>query len=318
MRNSIKLGYLALLFVVSGIISLSSQDQKKDQAQHAPPVVVSISPEEPTTKDMIAFTVKALDYSKKKIKRIIIVVNNREVEVCLFPPCIYKGGPYPEGSLSYEVKVYGSTDLEPWLGPRRIYVKKAKPYDLLPIRAVGLSKGRIDLMALVKGENTQWSNGTFALPFPGEENDNRGFACYRNDSILEDNKIYSKVLLTHPELRFIGVFDSATNQYLYLPYEFGRIIGIFKIEDLPEDAIFKTRVGFLKGAYQSDGVEFRVFVNKDRSHFAANVCYYDGHLDELSLNLAKYAGQKVEIVIQVNALNTSTQDWAVWVNPRIE
>ena len=318
MGNFMKSGFLVILLVASGLTIHTSQEQKRDKTHLAPPVIISISPSEPTTKDKITFTVKALDYSRSEIERISIAVNGREVKVCQYPPCIYRGGPYPEGSLSYEVKVYGYINSEPWIGPRRIYVKKAKRYDPLPIRAVGLSKGRIDLMPLAENENTRWSNGTLTLPFPGEEGDKRGFACFQYDSVLEDDKVYSKVLLTHPELLFLRIKDSITNQYLHLSSEFGRIIGSFKIDNLPEGAIFKTKVGFLEGAYQSDGVEFRVLVNKDPSYYAANVCYYDGDLDELSLNLAKYEGQNVEIVIQVNALNTSTHDWAVWVNPRIE
>ncbi len=318
MSNFIKLGFLALLFVTSGLTILSSQEAKRDQSHLGPPVIISISPVEPTTKDRITFTVNALDYSRREIEKISIAVNGREVKVCLYPPCIYRGGRYPEGSLSYEVKVYGYKDVEPWTGPRRIYVKKSTRFEPRPIRAVGLSKGRINLITFAENENTQWSNGTLVLPFPGRESDKRGFACYRDNSVLEDDKVYSKVLLTHPELRFIKIFDSITNQYFNIPHEFGRIIGIFKIEDLPEAAIFKTKVGFLKGAYQSDGVEFRVFVNGDPAYFAANVCYYDGHLDDLAINLDRYAGQNVSIVLQVNAINTSTQDWAVWVNPRIE
>ena len=173
-------------------------------------------------------------------------------------------------------------------------------------------------MPLAEDENTRWSNGTFSLPFSGEESDMRGFACYRNDSVLEDDTVYPRVLLTHPELRLIGVFDSLTNQYLYLPTEFGRIIGIFEIKDLPKKAIFKATVGSLRGAYQSDGAEFRVFVETAPDCFATNVCYYDGHLDDLEINLDKFASQDVSLVLQVNATNTSTQDWAVWVNPRIE
>ena len=85
-----------------------------------------------------------------------------------------------------------------------------------------------------------------------------------------------------------------------------------------ENAIFKAKVGFLEKSVQSDGVEFRVFINREPSFYAARRCHYDGHLDDLSLNLDRYAGQNVEIVLQVNVLRTSTQDWAVWVDPRIE
>lgn len=220
MSNFIKLGFSALLFLTSELTILSSQEEKRDQSHLGPPVIIFISPAEPTTKDRITSTIKALDYSSREIERVSIAVNGKEVKVCLYPPCVYRGGPYPEGSLSYEVKVYGYTDVGPRTGPRRVYARKATRFEPRPIRAVGLSKGRINLIPLAENENTQWSNGTLVLPFPGEETDKRGFACYWDNSVLEDDKVYSKVLLTHPELRFIKIFDSITNQYFYIPHIF--------------------------------------------------------------------------------------------------
>jgi len=269
-----------------------------------PTVKISISPANPTTKDRITFKVIAYGNRGPGIGRIIIVVNDRKVKGSFMSPCVYRGGPYPEGLLRYGVTVYEEgqgpfSSNEPWTSHRKVYIKKPAS---LHKEEEGLSRRVIHLIPLAENKNTQWLNGTIALTFPGEDGDYSGFANYRYDSFLEDERVYQKVLLTHPAWR----------------NEFGLIVGIFKIENLAENAIFKAEVGFLKESVQSDGVEFRVFINREPSFYAARRCHYDGHLDDLSLNLDKYAGQNVEIVLLVNVLRTSTQDWAVWVDPRIE
>jgi hypothetical protein len=160
----------------------------------------------------------------------------------------------------------------------------------------------IHVIPLAENANTRWANGYIDLPFPGNEGDFRGFAGYRDDAVLEDGKVYPTVLLTHPQLRD----------------EFGFIVGIFKIDNLPEGATFKANVGFLKEANQTDGAEFKVFVNDDPSFYSTKQAYYDGHLDDLALDLARYSGQSIELVLQVHVLYKSAQVLAVWADPRIE
>jgi len=185
---------------------------------------------------------------------------------------------------------------------------RRKPLDLLQIKqkrqqsVTGSPARIIPILPLAENEVTQWTNGNVALTFPGAEDDSRGFACYRNETLLEDDKFYPKALETHPEWRNIH----------------GLIVGIFKIENLPENAIFKTKVGFLKGADNTDGVKFKVYARSDPTFYTAINAYYDGKLDDLAINLSRYAGQDIELVLQVHVLNNSAQDWAVWIDPRIE
>jgi hypothetical protein len=308
MRNLTKLILLAFMTVALGIKILSSQELKY-YINEIPYVKISISPANPTTKDRITFTVIAYGTRGPGIGRIVIVVNNRKVKVCSMSPCVYRGGPYPEGLLSYGVTVsdegLGSfSSNEPMTSHRKIYIKKPTS---LKKKNEGLSSRVIHLIPLAEYKNTRWMNGMIPLPFPGEDGDYSGFACYRYNSYLEDERVYQKVLLTHPD-------------FLNRP---GMIVGIFKIENLAENAIFKAKIGFLEESFQSEVVEFRVFVNKDPTYYAAKQCFYDGHLDDLSLNLDKYAGQNVELVLQVktlhvNVLRASNQDGSVWVDPRIE
>jgi hypothetical protein len=303
MRKSTKLILLTSLVFVFGMNILFSQEPKYF-VREIPNVKVSISPANPTTKDRINFTVTAYGNRGPGIERIVIAVNGRKVKVCSMSPCVYRGGPYREGLLRYEVTVYDKglglySSNVPWTSSRKVVVKK--PVSLRNGKE-GLSGRVIHLIPLAKNKNTQWLNGTIALPFPGEDGDYSGFADYRYDSFLEDGRVYPKVLLTYPEWR----------------NEYGLIVGIFKIENLAQNAIFRAKVGFLEDAIQSDGVEFRAFVNGEPSFYSARQCNFDGHLDDLILNLDRYAGQDVEIALQVRALRTSLQDWAVWVDPRIE
>lgn len=292
MRNLAKPAFLFFLILSLGA-RISSQELPVEFGK--PTVKISISPQEPSTEDMVTFKVEAQDNSGTGLKRIVMLVNEREVNVCLRSPCVFFGGPYPAGPLKYEVKVYDHTINEPASDYRIVNVVKAS-------RQRGLPGKAIDLMPLAEDAKTRWANGFVELDFPGEEGDLRGFVCYRHDSLLEDDKVYPKALLTHPNRQD----------------EHGLIVGIFKIENLPEKATFKTDIGFLKEADQTEGAEFKVFVNKDPSFYTEKRCYFDGRLDNLSLDLGRYAGQDIELVLQVRVLYMGEQAWAVWVNPRIE
>ena len=301
MNRLMKLGVLYLMTLSLGIY-ISTQQETTILNIAKPTGKVTISPAEPTTKDVITFTVDAQDNSMTGLKRVVIIINDKEVKACLGSPCVYRRGPFPEGFLSYGAKAYDHTNNDPWTDFRKVYVKKAirkTPYEE---KNEALPESVIHLMALAEHINTRWANGYVSLTFPGEEGDLRGFVCYRYDCLLEDDEVYSEVLLTHPERRDV----------------YGFIVGIFKIEHLPKKATFNAKIGFLKEANQTDGAVFKVFVNRDPSFYSDKQCHYDGHLDNLSFPMDRYADQDIEIVLQVRVLNTSAQDLAVWVDPRIE
>jgi hypothetical protein len=294
MSSLIKLTSL-VLFVYSFGIRFTSQETQQLLELGKPTVKISISPAAPTTEDVITFTVEAQDNSGTGIKRMVILVNEIEVKVCLISPCVFFGGPYPEGRLKYGTKVYDYTTNEPATSFRTVDVIKAS-------RSKGSLERRIDLIPLAENEETSWANGYTDLRFPGEENDIRGYVCYRNNAQLEDGMVYSKVLLTHPQFRD----------------QFGMIAGIFKLKNLPDNATFRAKIGFLSEPERTDSAEFRVFVNADPSFYAAKQCSYDTNLDDLGLDLGRYAGQDVELVLEVHVLFGSGPALAAWVNPRIE
>jgi hypothetical protein len=134
--------------------------------------------------------------------------------------------------------------------------------------------------------------------------DPRGFACYRTNITLENGNTYTKVLETHPK----WVSSS------YIEGKFSNII------EIPEGARFKAEVGFIQGATGTDGVEFEVIFYE--SFVGHPIAYahstYDGALDSLDCSLDSLTGKKGVIIMTVFASGSSGQDWAVWVNPRIE
>jgi hypothetical protein len=294
MRTLMKSTALFFMVLSSGI-RIPSQERLGILELGKPTVKISISPAAPTTEDMITFTAEAQDNSGTGLKRIVMLVNDREVKVCFISPCVFFGGPYPEGPLKYGTKAYDHTDKEPGTSSRTVNVKKAS-------RSEGPPEKLIALIPLAESAETRWANGYVDLPFPGEETDIRGFVCYQSGAQLEDSKVYSRVLLTHPEFRD----------------QFGLISGIFKLRNLPEKATFRSKIGFLKEPEQTDSAEFKVFVNTDRSVYAAEQCFYDSHLNDLVLDLGRYAGQEVDLVLQVHVSYGSGPALAVWVDPRIE
>lgn len=136
--------------------------------------------------------------------------------------------------------------------------------------------------------------------FNDRKNDKKGFVRYLNNAVLEDGQKYAlSVLQTHPEWKNGGV-----------------IIGYYPNVDIPANAKFSAKVGFLRGASASDGVIFEVSVYdiaaRGGRRLIRHQAKHDGKLDEISADLKSYAGKKLRIELKVYAGNSSAQDWAVW------
>jgi hypothetical protein len=94
---------------------------------------------------------------------------------------------------------------------------------------------------IAEADNASWMSGAGSLPFPGSDDDGRGFALYRDGWQLEDNSIRNRALETHPQW-----------------VSGGWIMGKYPQLTVPADAELKVTVGFFKGATGSDGVIFKV------------------------------------------------------------
>ncbi len=158
-----------------------------------------------------------------------------------------------------------------------------------------------------KAPTATWGRFTVAgekLPFPGLSSDKRGFALFLSNAVLEDGKTYAKILQTHPEWK-----------------NGGRIYADFTGITIPAKAKLTAKVGFLKGATKSDGVEFQAFMIDPKTNRGTKLIIhgatYDGKLDDISVDLSSYAGMTQTIRLAVFAKNSSTQDWAVWADAKV-
>ncbi len=88
---------------------------------------------------------------------------------------------------------------------------------------------------------------------------------------------------------------------------------------IPDGAKFTAKVGFLKGATATDGVDFiiRFFYEGASYTYGPIDAAYDGVLTDLNIDLSLLYGKTGQIQLLAYASPSSAQDWAVWVNPQI-
>ncbi len=152
----------------------------------------------------------------------------------------------------------------------------------------------------------EWKNGSGeVLPWQGETNDARGFARLPENATLEDGIVASQVLETHPQ----WIAD-------------GEITGAYPVDfEITSGDKFIAEVGYLKGATFSGGVIFRFcYYTMIAGDCLGEVTKeYTGTLKTLEVDLSSLNGYNSGwFVLAVNANGSANQDWAVWVNPRIE
>lgn len=156
---------------------------------------------------------------------------------------------------------------------------------------------------VAQAQHASWSSGAGSLPFPGSDADSRGFALYRDNWQLENDSTWVRVLETHPQW-----------------VSKGWISGRYPEVTVPAEAELRVTLGFLKGATGSDGATFQVrFVEGQESHtIISHRATYDGELDSITRELSSLEGHTGSFVLYVNADQSSAQDWAAWIEARIE
>ena len=143
-----------------------------------------------------------------------------------------------------------------------------------------------------------WSKVGEQLPFPGNLDDSRGFACYRTNIKLSNGATYSKILETHPRWVDNGWIS-------------GKYSGVY----IPSGARLRVKVGIVSGG-AAGKVRFYASKLNAVASWDAVVAYGDG-VKEAEVDLGAYVGQTIDFVIGVNAEGSSGQDWAAWVEARI-
>jgi hypothetical protein len=148
--------------------------------------------------------------------------------------------------------------------------------------------------------SAQWWSGLplVDLIFPGSGDDHNGFVRYLTDVKLNDGHTYDRVLETHPKW-----------------VDNGFISGRYSDITIPGGAKLVIRVGFINNALAGN-VTFKASEYGESPIFSVTQSY-SGGVDEYEYSLSSYAGQTIDMVLNVNAAGVSTQDWATWIEARI-
>ncbi len=157
-----------------------------------------------------------------------------------------------------------------------------------------------------KGPDASWENGSgVALPWNGTPNDPRGFVVLQENITLEDDSRPAQALETHPE----WIMD-------------GNISGSYDVDfEIKSGDRFVAEVGFLKGAASSNGVTFQFcyFTFIEGDCLAEVTKTYNQTIVPFEVDLSSLNGYNAGwFQLRVLANGNANQDWAVWVNPRIE
>jgi len=150
----------------------------------------------------------------------------------------------------------------------------------------------------------KWSSYAGKLPCPGTEGDKRGFVILVDKPVIEKNRQENEpALWTNPQ---------HTND--------GYIKGEFPAVKINSGDKFYALVGCLSGAEKCD-VVFQVYYrvgdsNPDLLYEVHEV--YDGNNTHVEIDLTPFAGEKVQLILQVNTNGSPDGDKAFWLSPRIE
>lgn len=139
----------------------------------------------------------------------------------------------------------------------------------------------------------------------GKDHKRLGSARLVLDRKMEDGRVYS-VLHTHPKWTSHGVIRG------YFPW----------INQFPQRVLLTGSIGFIKpsGSPKSDGAKFFIYVkykdNSPKGYTNVKVfeCYkrYNGKMQDIEVDLSRFAGKKVSIELRVDTGKKPTEDWAAW------
>jgi hypothetical protein len=148
--------------------------------------------------------------------------------------------------------------------------------------------------------------GGTTITFGGPDTNPNGFAMYRDGVKLENGNSPSLTFETHPMWVNNGV-----------------ISGLFSTYTVQSGDHLRAKLGFRAKTDGTCGVgNVKYQINYKESGTLnplgswTKTC--DGSLTSVDLDLSSLAGHTVQFALVVMANGPADQDWAVWVNPRIE
>ncbi len=163
--------------------------------------------------------------------------------------------------------------------------------------------------------DADWTSNAGILDCPGSADDNAGFVIKLNNPTMETGvKAGAPGLETHP------LWESNPN---WAAEGNGWIQGLYPGVNVKAGYHLKVRIGCRDGA-SSCNVNFYLKYSADGGSYTALGAAsgynetYDNSVRDLDFDLTSLSGKTVEFLFQVDANSNGGQDWAVWVNPRIE
>ncbi|KPL79672.1 hypothetical protein ADN00_02435 [Ornatilinea apprima] len=150
----------------------------------------------------------------------------------------------------------------------------------------------------------EWISAAGVLACPGGTGDSSGFVIKLSNPKMETGDFANKVSIqTHPQW-----IDN------------GAISGRFPAVAVQSGYRFKADIGCLHNGSACD-VKYQLNYRVDGGPLQSLGTWgekYDAALTSLNVDLSSLAGSSVQFILAVQSNGPSNQDWAVWVNPRIE
>ncbi len=176
-----------------------------------------------------------------------------------------------------------------------VKVKVINPVTPTPVASI-----TFDLIS--KAASAEWRNDAGTIPWGDQDNDGPGIATTLDSVKLEDNKTYSRVLATYPHR-----------------VDNGYIQGVFPSYVVQNNDKLRFLVG-LKASCTGGKVRFQVKYREGATDTLLGewVKTCDGSLLAVEKDLSPLAGKTVQLVLIVSTEGAFDNDFALWVNPRIE
>ncbi len=151
--------------------------------------------------------------------------------------------------------------------------------------------------------DADWSSGAGALSCPGTDTDNTGFVIRLANPRLENGEVENEQgLWTHPEWVNDGVISGKFPAFTVQAGDRFQTVLACRFNGPACNVRFQLK-------YEADGGPLTTLGEWTET--------YDGSIQKLNLDLSSLAGSSVEFTLSVVANGSSSQDWAIWLLPRI-
>ena len=152
-----------------------------------------------------------------------------------------------------------------------------------------------------EAQRAKWTSKSGKVVFGSDRLPNAGVVRTTPKDRLANGHLATHLLLTQPDWK-----------------KGGYIQGEFPALKIGENAHFKTTVAMLKGAHPSDILSFDVMIQEGRRITSVKQQRLQGTQQvSLDVNLSRWSGKNVQLVLRVRNLKGARTLSAVWVNPMV-